>query len=98
MPNKKSTAKSGLQFSRQFTKEGVSPYDMFEYDYRTSVIKNPTGEVVFKMENVEVPKQWSQIATDILAQKYFRKAGIPQPNGSTGRETSVRQVVHRMAN
>lgn len=86
-----------LQFSRQFTKEGVSPYDMFEYDYRTSVIKNPTGEVVFQMDNVEVPKQWSQIATDILAQKYFRKAGVPQADGSTGRETTVKQVAHRMA-
>ncbi|UAY51779.1 vitamin B12-dependent ribonucleotide reductase [Ferruginibacter albus] len=98
MPNsKKQVAKGGLQFSRQFTKDGVSPYDMFEYDYRTSVIKNPTGEVVFKMEDVEVPKQWSQIATDILAQKYFRKAGVPQGDGTTGRETTIKQVAHRMA-
>lgn len=89
--------KTGLSFSRQFTKEGVSPYDMFEYDYRTSVIKNPSGEIVFQMENVEVPKQWSQIATDILAQKYFRKAGVPQVDGSTGRETTIKQVAHRMA-
>lgn len=89
--------KTGLSFSRQFTKEGVSPYDMFEYDYRTSVIKNPSGEIVFQMENVEVPKQWSQIATDILAQKYFRKAGVPQADGSTGRETTIKQVAHRMA-
>ncbi|CAN5460320.1 hypothetical protein BH11BAC5_BH11BAC5_29150 [soil metagenome] len=87
----------GLAFSRQFTKQGVSPYDMFEYDYRTSVIKNPSGEIVFQMDNVEVPKQWSQIATDILAQKYFRKAGVPQADGSTGRETSIKQVAHRMA-
>jgi ribonucleoside-diphosphate reductase alpha chain len=96
MPTKKQSTK-GLQFSRQFTKEGVSPYDMFEYDYRTSVIKNPTGEVVFQMDNVEVPKQWSQIATDILAQKYFRKAGVPNADGTTGRETTVKQVAHRMA-
>ena len=75
----------GLRFSRHFTKDDVSPYDMFEYDYRTSVIKNPTGEVVFQMDNVEVPKQWSQIATDILAQKYFRKAGVPKDDGTTGR-------------
>lgn len=88
----------GLSFSRRFTKEGVSPFDMFEYDYRDSVIKNPNGEKVFEMNNVEVPKQWSQIATDILAQKYFRKAGVPQPDGSVGRETSVKQVAHRMAN
>jgi ribonucleoside-diphosphate reductase alpha chain len=96
MPAKNKTAR-GLQFTRQFTTEGVSPYDMFEYDYRTSVIKNPSGEVVFQMDHVEVPKQWSQIATDILAQKYFRKAGVPQPDGSLGRETSIRQVAHRMA-
>ncbi|MBN8719318.1 MAG: vitamin B12-dependent ribonucleotide reductase [Sediminibacterium magnilacihabitans] len=88
----------GLQFSRRFTTEGVSPFDQFEYDYRDSVIKNPNGEKVFEMNNVEVPKQWSQIATDILAQKYFRKAGVPQPDGSVGRETSVKQVAHRMAN
>ncbi len=94
----KTTTNNGLQFSRRFTKEGVSPYDMFEYDYRDSVIKNPTGEKVFEMNNVEVPKQWSQIATDILAQKYFRKAGVPQADGSLGRETSVKQVAHRMAN
>ncbi|MDD2792894.1 MAG: vitamin B12-dependent ribonucleotide reductase [Sediminibacterium sp.] len=90
-------ANKGLQFSRRFTKDGVSPFDMFEYDYRDSVIKNPNGEKVFEMNNVEVPKQWSQIATDILAQKYFRKAGVPQPDGSLGRETSVKQVAHRMA-
>lgn len=96
MPTKKNAVK-GLQFSRQFTKDDVSPFDMFEYDYRTSVIKNPTGEVVFQMDNVEVPKQWSQIATDILAQKYFRKAGVPKEDGSTGRETTVKQVAHRMA-
>jgi ribonucleoside-diphosphate reductase alpha chain len=52
---------------------------------RTSVIKNPTGEVVFEMNNVEVPKQWSQIATDILAQKYFRKAGVPQARWNFGK-------------
>ncbi len=90
--------KKGLQFQRRFTKDGVSPFDLFEYDYRTSVIRNPNGEVVFEMNNVEVPKQWSQIATDILAQKYFRKAGIPQPDGTLGRETSIKQVAHRMAN
>ena len=87
----------GLSFDRQYTREGVSPYDMFEYDYRTSVIRNPNGEKVFEMTNVEVPKHWSQIATDILAQKYFRKAGVPQPDGSLGRETSIKEVSHRLA-
>jgi ribonucleoside-diphosphate reductase alpha chain len=97
MTNKKQSPK-GLQFNRRFTKDDVSVFDQFEYDYRSSVIRNPSGEVVFEMTNVEVPKQWSQIATDILAQKYFRKAGVPQADGSLGRETSVKQVAHRMAN
>jgi ribonucleoside-diphosphate reductase alpha chain len=91
-------AKSGLQFRRHFTKDGINVFDMFQYDYRTSVIRNPTGEIVFEMTNVEVPRQWSQIATDIIAQKYFRKAGVPQPDGSLGRETSAKQVAHRLAN
>ena len=90
--------KKGLKFQRRFTKEGMSPFEQFQYDYRTSVIRNPSGEVVFEMNNVEVPKNWSQIATDILAQKYFRKAGVPQPDGSLGRETSIKQVADRMAN
>lgn len=91
------TNSKGLGFARHFTKEGMTPYEMFEYDYRTSVIRNPNGEKVFEMTNVEVPKHWSQIATDILAQKYFRKAGVPQPDGSLGRETSIKQVAHRLA-
>jgi ribonucleoside-diphosphate reductase alpha chain len=95
---KASRPAAGLQFSRRFTRDDVNVYDMFEYDYRTSVIRNPSGEVVFEMNNVEVPKQWSQIATDILAQKYFRKAGVPQSDGSLGRETSAKQVAHRLAN
>jgi ribonucleoside-diphosphate reductase alpha chain len=97
MATKKQSVK-GLQFSRRFTKEDTSVFDQFTYDYRASVIRNPSGEVVFEMNNVEVPAGWSQIATDILAQKYFRKAGVPQADGSLGRETSVRQVAHRMAN
>ncbi|RYY60963.1 MAG: vitamin B12-dependent ribonucleotide reductase [Chitinophagaceae bacterium] len=95
---KQSAPQGGLKFQRRFTNEATSVLDQFEYDYRTSVIRNPSGEIVFEMNHVEVPKQWSQIATDILAQKYFRKAGVPQPDGSTGRETSAKQVAHRMAN
>ena len=96
MPDHNNKTK-GLIFSRKFTTNGVNPYSQFEYDYRTSVIKNPSGEVVFQLDNVEVPKAWSQIATDILAQKYFRKAGVPQADGTTGRETSIKQVAHRLA-
>jgi ribonucleoside-diphosphate reductase alpha chain len=99
MANKKqASAPGGLQFRRRFTRDDINVFDQFEYDYRTSVIRNPSGEVVFEMNNVEVPRQWSQIATDILAQKYFRKAGVPQPDGSLGRETSAKQVAHRLAN
>ncbi|MEO5681895.1 MAG: vitamin B12-dependent ribonucleotide reductase [Chitinophagaceae bacterium] len=98
MIKEKKQPSNGLGFNRRFTKDDISVFDQFEYDYRTSVIRNPSGEVVFEMNNVEVPKRWSQIATDILAQKYFRKAGVPQPDGSTGRESSARQVAHRMAN
>jgi len=93
----KTTATNGLVFGRYYTKEGTTPFDMFEYDYRTSLIKDPSGKVIFQMDNVEVPKHWSQIATDILAQKYFRKAGVPQPDGTFGRETTSKQVAHRMA-
>lgn len=89
--------KKGLKISRLFTKEGKSPYEQFTYEYRTSLIRNPAGDVVFKMENVEVPKGWSQVATDILAQKYFRKTGVKQKDGTEGSETSVKQVAHRLA-
>ena len=82
----------GLQFPRQNTVEGVSPFDQFTYDMRSSVIKKPDGSTVFEMKNVEVPEGWSQVATDILAQKYFRKAGVPQPDGSLGSETSIKHL------
>lgn len=89
--------KKGLKISRLYTQEGKSPFDLFEYDLRSSVIRNPAGDAVFEMHNVEVPKGWSQVATDILAQKYFRKAGVPQPDGSLGGERSIKQVAHRLA-
>src|ERR1700749_2769012 len=90
-------ASSGLVFQRHYTNDSHDVFDLFEYDYRTSVIRNPNGEKVFEMTDVEVPKHWSQIATDILAQKYFRKAGVPQKDGSLGRETSIKEVAHRLA-
>jgi ribonucleoside-diphosphate reductase alpha chain len=93
----KQKANKGLAFNRQYTNDSQTPYEQFSYDYRTSVIRNPNGEKVFEMTDVEVPSHWSQIATDILAQKYFRKAGVPQADGSLGRETSVKQVAHRLA-
>jgi ribonucleoside-diphosphate reductase alpha chain len=87
----------GMKFNRHFTKEGVSPYDLYTYEKRSSAIRNPSGDVVFEMNDVEVPKDWSQVATDILAQKYFRKTGVPKPDGTTGGESSIKQVAHRMA-
>lgn len=93
----KTPKNQGLKMDRFFTKKEKSSYDMFDYALRTSVIKNAKGELVAEIKEVESPKGWSQIATDILAQKYFRKTGVPQPDGSDGRETSIKQVVHRMA-
>ena len=88
----------GLKVDRYFTKEGVNVFDLFKYEKRSSVIRNPSGDAVFEMNDVEVPASWSQVATDILAQKYFRKAMVPQPDGTTGSEKSIKQVAHRMAN
>ncbi|MBI2151544.1 hypothetical protein HYU21_02335 [Candidatus Woesearchaeota archaeon] len=70
-------SKSGLKIERHFTKEGVSPFDQFTYEKHVSLIKNPDGTLVFHNDDVEVPNFWSQVSTDILAQKYFRKAGVP---------------------
>ncbi|MDP3921439.1 MAG: vitamin B12-dependent ribonucleotide reductase [Candidatus Omnitrophota bacterium] len=82
----------GIPIERRFTQAGVNPLDQIQYEHRKSVIINPDGSVVFKMDNVEVPKEWSQLATDIIVSKYFRKAGVPE----TGHEVSARQVVTRI--
>lgn len=98
-----------MQFKRRFTKDSLSPYEQIRYTKRASILKNPDGSVVFEMKDVEVPSTWSQMATDILAQKYFRKTGVPQydergnqlfENDGTpilGPEKSIKQVVHRLA-
>ena len=98
-----------MKITRRFTTSGTTPYDMFRYTVRESVLRNQNGKEIFRMENIEVPEAWSQVATDILAQKYFRKAGVPQVDAAgkpiltddgaqlTGAENSVRQVVHRLA-
>lgn len=99
----------GLRFQRRYSEEGKSPFDMVEYEKRTSVIREPDGTVVFEMKDLEIPKDWSQVATDIIAQKYFRKAGVPQYNADgtqkfnadgspvLGSETSAKQTMHRLA-
>ena len=66
-----------MRFERQFTTAGTHPYNDVPFRKASSEIRNPDGTVVFSAENVEVPEQFSQVATDILAQKYFRKAGVP---------------------
>ena len=66
-----------MRFERQFTTAGTHPYNDVPFRTASSEIRNPDGTVVFSAEKVEVPEQFSQVATDILAQKYFRKAGVP---------------------
>ncbi len=66
-----------MQIERRFTKDGQSPYAEIEFRLTVSEIRNPDGSVVFKLDNVEVPDAFSQVASDVLAQKYFRKAGVP---------------------
>jgi ribonucleoside-diphosphate reductase alpha chain len=99
-----------MKISRRFTQPNKDVYSTVEYDRRTSRITNPDGSVVFEMTDAEIPSQWSQLATDIMVSKYFRKAGVPQidagtglplrdANGKvvTGPEKSVKQVIHRLA-
>lgn len=66
-----------MRIERHFTKAGQSPYADIAFRKTVSEIKNPDGSVVFRLEDIDVPTQFSQVASDILAQKYFRKAGIP---------------------
>lgn len=86
-----------MKVNRYYTKPGEGPYSGIDFASRKSEIRNPDGSTVFLMENVMVPENWSQVAADILAQKYFRKAGVPQEDGSEGSETDARQVFHRLA-
>ncbi|MCU0330127.1 MAG: vitamin B12-dependent ribonucleotide reductase [Candidatus Kapabacteria bacterium] len=98
-----------MHIPRRFTSAGTSPYEQFTYSKRQSMLRNTDGTVVFQMDDIEVPQQWSQVATDILAQKYFRKTGVPvvDADGNAvvgadgepvlGPERSARQVVHRLA-
>src|SRR3979490_1290612 len=65
-----------MRIERRYTTDGQSPYAGIDFRLTTSEIRNPDGSVVFRLENVEVPEVWSQVASDVLAQKYFRKAGV----------------------
>jgi ribonucleoside-diphosphate reductase alpha chain len=87
--------KKGLSIERHFTKAGETGLEGVTWERRKSVITNPDGSIVFKLEGAEIPSSWSQLATDIVVSKYFRKAGL---NGDkTIGESSVRQVVRRVA-
>ncbi len=66
-----------MKITRRFTEKGKSPYDKIKFRKATSEIRNPDGSVVFSLQDFDVPEQWSQVAADIIAQKYFRKAGVP---------------------
>ena len=94
-----------MHIPRLFTKGLQSPYDGITFEARKSEIREPDGRVVFSQENVNVPSDWSQVATDILAQKYFRRNGIPPVSSDSGTkktgalrgENDARQVFHRLA-
>ncbi len=83
--------KGGLRFPRVFTRAGSNPFDEVEWDLRTAVISNENGQMVFEQRDVEFPKAWSQMATNVVASKYFRgQIGTPE------RERSVRQLIGRV--
>ena len=84
---------SGQTFVSHFVGQDENPYDQVKWAQRSSKISSADGKEVFAMNAVEVPESWSQLATDIAVSKYFRKAGVP----GIGHETSVRQLVHRVA-
>ncbi len=86
-----------MKVERHFTGPLKDPYSGISWDVRSSEIIDATGKSLFKQDNVTVPETWSQNATDILAQKYFRRAGVPLKDGTTGGENDARQVFHRMA-
>ncbi len=98
-----------MRIERRFTRSGQNPYEGIKFVKRSSEIRNPDGSIVFKLDNIQVPEHWSQLAIDILAQKYFRKAGVPQvgPDGKVltgpdgkpvlGGERDARQVFERLA-
>jgi ribonucleoside-diphosphate reductase alpha chain len=91
MPEAAPAAGRGLSFRRYFTKPGVDPFDAVEWELRDAVIGNERGEKVFEQKGVEVPKAWSQTATNVVVSKYFRGH-----LGTPGRERSVRQLIGRV--
>jgi ribonucleoside-diphosphate reductase alpha chain len=82
----------GLQFRRYFTKQGTAPYDQFQWELRTAAINDAQGKSIFEQKNVEVPKDWSMTATNIVASKYLHGT-----LGTSDRESGVRALVSRVA-
>jgi ribonucleoside-diphosphate reductase alpha chain len=89
--HKNGTAKPGLRFGRYFTPAGSRAYDLIEWERRTAAIIGEKGQVIFEQKDVEVPRSWSQLAINVVAQKYFRGG-----QGTPERETSVRQLIDRV--
>jgi ribonucleoside-diphosphate reductase alpha chain len=88
----KSTTAKGLEFQRYYTTPGIHPFDQVEWEFRTAAITNEKGEKIFEQKDVEIPKSWSMTATNVVVSKYFYgKIGSPE------RETSVRQLIERVA-
>src|SRR5215204_2971581 len=85
------SAKKTLAVERVFSDSKVDPFDQVEWEQRTAEITDDAGKVVFKQENVEVPKSWSLLATKVVVSKYFYGE-----QGTAERETSVRQLIHRI--
>ena len=85
------TTVTGLEFPRYFTRPGVDPFDEVDWELRSAVIGNEKGHVVFEQRDVEIPRFWSQQATNIVVSKYFRgQIGTPD------RKTNVRQLIERI--
>ncbi|MHB8686995.1 MAG: vitamin B12-dependent ribonucleotide reductase [Candidatus Dormibacteraceae bacterium] len=84
-------AVKGLRFGRHFTPPGSHAFDLVEWERRTAAITGEKGQVIFEQKDVEVPRSWSQLAINVVAQKYFR-GGVGTPE----RETSVRQLIDRV--
>ena len=90
--SRKAKRELGLEFARRFTVAGQDPFDTVEWELRTAAISGEDGKLVFEQTNCEIPKTWSQLATNVVVSKYFRG-----PLNSPRRETSVRQVIGRVA-
>ncbi|HEY8641761.1 MAG TPA: vitamin B12-dependent ribonucleotide reductase, partial [Candidatus Dormibacteraeota bacterium] len=88
---RKSGAGKGLRFERYFTPPGTHAYDLVEWERRTASITGEKGQLIFEQKDVEVPSSWSQLALNVVAQKYFRGN-----QGTAERETSIRQLIDRV--